>query len=100
MHICLKSSNFAAGKEKEVMEQIVLNVENKSILPSPKRVLGSIDGVSIAKKPMAVGNTAYGQAKHSTKKKKTELDLAIEDVQKGNLYSFKSVDALMDYLNS
>lgn len=82
------------------MEQIVLNVENKSILPSLKRVLGSIDGVTIVKKSMAVGNVTYGQAKPTPKEKKTELDLAIEDVQKGNLYSFKSVDALMNYLNS
>ncbi len=82
------------------MEQIVLNVENKSILPSLKRVLGSIDGVTIVKKSMAVGNAVYGQAKPTPKEKKTELDLAIEDVQKGNLYSFKSVDALMNYLNS
>lgn len=92
-------SNFAARKEIKRMEQIVLNVENKSILPSLKRVLGSIDGVTIVKKSMAVGNAVYGQAK-PTPKKKTELDLAIEDVQKGNLYSFKSVDALMNYLNS
>ena len=82
------------------MEQIVLNVENKSILPSLKRVLGSIDGVTIVKKSMAVGNVTYGQAKPTPKEKKTELDLAIEDVQKGNLYSFKSVDALMNYLDS
>lgn len=34
------------------------------------------------------------------KERKTELDLAIEDVRKGNLQTFKSVDALMDYLNS
>ena len=82
------------------MEQIVLNVENKSILPSLKRVLGNINGVTIAKKPMAVGSTTYGKTGRSTKEKKTELDLAIEDVRKGNLHTFKSVDALMDYLNS
>lgn len=82
------------------MEQIILNVENKSILPSLKRVLGNINGVTIAKKPMAVGSTTYGQTGRSTKEKKTELDLAIEDVRKGNLHTFKSVDALMDYLNS
>ena len=82
------------------MEQIVLNVENKSILPSLKRVLGSIDGVTIAKKPMTVGRATYGQAKPAAKAKKTELDLAIEDVQKGNLHTFQSVDALMNYLNS
>lgn len=93
-------SNFAARKEIKRMEQIVLNVENKSILPSLKRVLGSIDGVTIVKKSMAVGNAVYGQAKPTPKEKKTELDLAIEDVQKGNLYSFKSVDALMNYLDS
>lgn len=30
----------------------------------------------------------------------TELDLAIEDVRKGDLHTFESVDDLMTYLNS
>lgn len=40
------------------------------------------------------------QTPPARKERKTELDLAIEDVRKGNLQTFKSVDALMDYLNS
>ena len=80
------------------MEQIVLNVENKSILPSLKRVLGSIEGVTIAKEPMTVGRATYGQTKHSIKKK-TELDLAIEDVRKGRVSRiFASADELCQHL--
>ncbi len=33
------------------MEQIVLNIKNKDILPSLERVLRSLDGVSVAKVP-------------------------------------------------
>lgn len=81
------------------MEQIVLNVENKSILPSLKRVLGNINGVTIAKKPMAVGSTTYGQTKRSVKEKKTELDLAIEDVRAGRVSRvFTSADELCQHL--
>ena len=38
----------------------------------------------------------------STKKpaRKSNLDIALEDVAKGNLKSFDSVDSLMDYLHS
>jgi len=60
------------------------------------------------KVPQTAGRSAYNQTKPSakgqtipsTKKKKTGLELAIEDVQKGNLHTFQSVDALMAYLNS
>ncbi len=79
------------------MEQIVLNVENKSIIPSLKRVLSSLDGVSVIRAPR---NSAPLQVRPCVKKKKTELDLAIEDVQKGHLRTFKSVNELMDYLNA
>ena len=81
------------------MEQIVLNVENKSILPSLKRVLGNINGVTIAKKPMAVGKATYSQAKPAAKEKKTELDLAIEEVRAGRVSRvFTSADELCRHL--
>lgn len=48
----------------------------------------------------SVVNPVSEAVKPAAKAKKTELDLAIEDVQKGNLQTFKSVGALMDYLNS
>ncbi len=47
-----------------------------------------------------VVNPVSDMIKPSAKAKKTELDLALEDVQKGDLQTFKSVEALMDYLNS
>lgn len=79
------------------MEQILVNVENASILPSLERVLSSLEGVSITKVPQKLVPI---QVHPVAKKKKTELDLAIEDVQKGDLQTFKSVDELMDYLNA
>lgn len=41
-----------------------------------------------------------GWATKIVKTKKSELDLALEDVRKGDLKSFDSVDDFMDYLNS
>ena len=79
------------------MEQILVNVENTSILPSLERVLSSLEGVSISKVPQKLVPI---QIQPAAKKKKTELERAIEDVKKGELHTFKSVDALMDYLNA
>lgn len=39
------------ARKERTMEQIVLNIENKDILPSLERVLRSLDGVSVAKVP-------------------------------------------------
>ena len=41
-----------------------------------------------------------GWTKKKIKVKKTGLDFALEDIEKGNLKSFDNVDALMDYLRS
>lgn len=41
-----------------------------------------------------------GWTKKKINVKKTGLDLALEDIEKGNLKSFDNVDALMDYLRS
>lgn len=73
------------------MEQLVLNIENKSIIPSLKRVLASIDGVSITRKRGVKSAKAISQ---------NELDRSIEDVRKGNLRSFRSMDDLKKYLCS
>ena len=73
------------------MEQLVLNIENKSIIPSLKRVLASIDGVSITRKRDVKSAKAISQ---------NELDRSIEDVRKGNLRSFRSMDDLKKYLCS
>ena len=73
------------------MEQLVLNIENKSIIPSLKRVLASIDGVNITRKRGVKSAKAISQ---------NELDRSIEDVRKGNLRSFRSMDDLKKYLCS
>lgn len=68
------------------MTQLVLNIENPAILPSLKKVLGALDGVSIVK-----------PAKKS--RRKCELDKALEDVKAGRISGpFNSVDELMAHL--
>ena len=61
------------------MTELILTIENESILPSLKKVLGSIDGVKVKK---------------MTHKKKTGLDLAIEDVEAGRVTEWNSVDEM------
>lgn len=84
------------------MEQILLNVENKNILPSLKRVLGSIEGVTIVKAPRAAVSATYGKVKPSAlKKKKTGLELAIEDLEHGRISPvFTSVDEMFKSLEN
>ena len=68
------------------MTQLILNVENPAILPSLKKVLGALDGVSIAKSA-------------PKRKKKCGLDLALEDVRAGRVSGpFNSVEELMAHL--
>ncbi|MDE6144018.1 MAG: response regulator [Muribaculaceae bacterium] len=68
------------------MTQLVINIENPAILPSLKKVLSALDGVSIAK-PM------------KKKKNKTELDLAIEEVRSGDVTHWDSAGALIEHIN-
>ena len=63
------------------MTELVLTVENESILPSLKKVLGSIEGVRVKK---------------MTRKKKTGLELAIEDVEAGRVTEWNSVDEMFN----
>ena len=57
------------------MQQITINVENPSILPSLRRVLRSIEGVSIV-----------------PKRRKSGIEEADEDIRKGRVYKAASVD--------
>ena len=57
------------------MQQITLNVENPSIMPSLRRVLNAIDGISIV----------------PTRRKKG-IEEAEEDIRKGRVYKADSVD--------
>lgn len=69
------------------MTQLVLNIENPSILPSLKKVLNALDGVSIAK--MA-----------KKRKCKSELQLAIEEAKRGEVTRWDSVEDLIAHLES
>ena len=65
------------------MEQIIINVENKSILPSLKRVLNSIEGITIVR---------------HKKTKKCGLDEALEDVKEGRVTHYESAEAKLNDL--
>lgn len=71
-HVSLQKANI-------IMEQLILNIEDKSILPSLKKILSLIDGVSIV---------------HPKQNKKSQLDLAREDVKKGRVISYSSKEDL------
>lgn len=60
------------------MTQLTINIEDKSILPHLKKILNSIQGVSIAKK--------------EKKQKKSGIELAYEDVRAGRVTHCDSVD--------
>ena len=60
------------------MTTLTLNISDTSILPSLKKILGAINGVSIV----------------STTRKKTELEKAREDVNTGRLLSYSSKEEL------
>lgn len=66
------------------MAQLVINVENPSILPSLRKVLGAMEGVSILPK--------------TRKKAKGTLDTALDDVKAGRVTKVGSVDDLMKFL--
>lgn len=60
------------------MTQIILNIENQAIVPHLKKILSSIEGVTIAK----------------TKRKRTEIDEAYQDIKEGRVHKASSVDEL------
>lgn len=66
------------------MTQLVINVEDESILPSLKRILSAIEGISIIK---------------PAKKKKSGLDEALDDVEKGRINHYESVEDLFKALD-
>lgn len=65
------------------MTQIVLNIEDTSILPSLKKVIGALNGVSIAK---------------LKRNKKTDMELALEDKEKGRIVKCKDKEELFKQL--
>lgn len=59
------------------MTQLVLNVEDASILQSLKKIIGALNGVSIAKSV-------------KRPKKMTGIDKGLDDIKKGNVYQAKN----------
>ena len=67
------------------MTQIILNVEDKSLLPGLRKILSSLNGVTIAKT-------------HTTRK--GTLSRAVEEVRRGQVTRVNSVSELMAELDS
>lgn len=59
------------------MTQLTINIEDKSILPHLKKILGAIEGVSVVK---------------STTKRKCGLEEALDDVKAGKVHRAENVD--------
>ena len=57
------------------MQQVTLNIENPSIWPSLRKVLGAIDGVSIV-----------------PQRRRSGIEEAEEDIRMGRVYKAESVD--------
>ena len=64
------------------MTQITLNVEDKSLLPGLRKILSSINGVTIAKTH------------------KGTLSRAVEEVQNGKVTKVSSIEELMTKLDA
>ncbi len=65
-------------------EQIILNIENDSIIPSLRKVLSLIEGVSIVKKP---------KTKNRSKKKKlTPYEQAMDDLCNGRVTTYDNAE--------
>ncbi len=60
------------------MPQLILNIENVKILPSLKKILSAIEGVSIAQSKSV--------------KRKGGLDEALEDIEAGRIYHAESTE--------
>lgn len=69
------------------MTQLIINIENPAILPSLKKILGALDGVSIAK------------TTHKKQENKTGLEEAIDDIRAGRVSGpFDTTEALFKHL--
>ena len=65
------------------MTQLIINVEDAALIPSLRKILGSIKGISIAEE---------------SKTKKNGLQLALEDAREGRVNHYDSADALFKTL--
>ena len=69
-------------RKRKNMTTLTLKITDNSILPSLKRILEALNGVSIV----------------SSKSEKTEMDKAREDVNAGRLISYASKNELFEDL--
>ena len=67
------------------MTQIILNVEDKSMLPGLRKILSNLNGVSIAS---------------TSKKNKGTLSRAVEEVREGKVTRVSNVAELMAKLDA
>ena len=67
------------------MQQITLNIDNDSILPSLRKVLKAIPGVSIVRTTWKL-ETSVG---------KTSFEKAMDDIRDGRIYEYDSLDSLI-----
>ncbi len=67
------------------MQQITLNIDNDSILPSLRKVLKAIPGVSIVRTTRKL-ETSVG---------KTSFEKAMDDIRDGRIYEYDSLDSLI-----
>ena len=69
-----------------IMTQLVLNIEDKSILPSLKKILQALEGVSIARSVRSRRNKSMDITKTAAYKE------AMEDKAQGRVYHAESVE--------
>lgn len=65
------------------MTQLIINIEDKAILPHLKKILNAIEGVSIAKP--------------ARKRKKSGIEESYEDVKAGRVTHFDSVEDMFKH---
>lgn len=60
------------------MTQLIVNIEDKTLVPSIRKILSSIQGVTVKRQPI----------------RKCGIDEAIEDLREGRVNHYDSVDDL------
>lgn len=73
--------NIFKRKIPTTMTQLVLNIEDKSMLAPLKKIISSMKGVSIAP---------------TVRKRKTGIEEAMDDIAAGRIYHANSVDEMFD----
>ena len=77
--------NFAKNRKYTTMTQMVLNIEDKNLLPSLRKILSNLKGVTIARTQTV---------------KKGTLSKAVDEVRSGKVTRVATVAGLMVELDS